>query len=82
MNPEHIRWCRQTFDMMAEGGVWGIPRSGLVFQRIGDKLVLKDAMPWSAEMPITADELEAMQLREFEETKEHFAAAGITVEEK
>jgi hypothetical protein len=31
--PEHIlEWCRQTVRVIADGGVWGIPRSGTVFR--------------------------------------------------
>lgn len=31
--PDHIlEWCRQLVRTMRDGGVWGIPRSGLVFR--------------------------------------------------
>lgn len=31
--PEHIlAWCRQHVAMIHDGGVWGIPRSGLIFR--------------------------------------------------
>lgn len=31
--PEHIlEWCRQTVRVIADGGVWGIPRSGTTFR--------------------------------------------------
>lgn len=37
---DHSAWCRNLFGSLAEQGVWGVPRSGLTFQRRGDKLVL------------------------------------------
>lgn len=31
--PEHIlAWCRNLVRTMTDGGVWGIPRSGVVFK--------------------------------------------------
>jgi hypothetical protein len=31
--PEHIlEWCRQAVRIIADGGVWGIPRSGTIFR--------------------------------------------------
>lgn len=27
-----IAWCKSTVDMLKDGGVWGIPRSGTVFR--------------------------------------------------
>jgi hypothetical protein len=72
--------------MMRDGGVWGVPRSGLMFQRRGDTLVNTMRMPFMPEMadpskncPHTAAELEALQEQDFQQHVEHFAAAGITV---
>jgi hypothetical protein len=72
--------------MLAQGGVWGVPRSGLIFQRRGDTLVNTMRMPFMPEMadpskdcPHTAAELEVYQEEEFQDTVEHFKAAGITV---
>lgn len=31
--PDHIlAWCRRHVAMIADGGVWGIPRSGIAFR--------------------------------------------------
>jgi hypothetical protein len=79
MNPEHIAWSRKTFDSLNEGGVWGIPRSGLMFRRRGDTLVLFEAMPWSEGMPITGTQLIEQQESDYRAVKRHFEAAGITV---
>ncbi len=79
LNPEHIAWCRQHFDQMRDGGIWAVPRNGLVFRRRGDELVLVDRMPHSPEMSCTATELREYQDSQFNETRVHFAAAGIPV---
>jgi hypothetical protein len=79
LSPE-AAWCRNLFDGLAEGGIWGIPRSGLIFTRLGDKLVLTAAMPWDPAMPITEAQLAEQQNGEFEAVRENFAAAGVTVE--
>ena len=75
----HIDWSRRHFASMAEGGVWSIPRSGMIFQRRGDALVLIERMPHDPQMPITAAELDQQQRDEFDVVKKHFNAAGIAV---
>lgn len=75
----HIEWSRMQFTMLADGGVWAIPRSGIVFQRRGDELHLHEVMPWSADMPISEAQLKEQQDDEFEAVKTHFEAAGIPV---
>lgn len=52
----------------------------MVFTKRGEKLVLTDLLPYQLEMPITEQELVEYQDSEFQETKEQFALAGITVE--
>ena len=79
MDREHIEWSRRQFAMMKDGGVWGIPRSGVVFQRRGEELVLIDRMPHMEEMPVTPAQLDRHQQDDFDVVKAHFEAAGITV---
>lgn len=79
MDRAHIDWSRQHFDMLAEGAVWGVPRSGLVFQKRDGALVLIESMPWMDGMPITEEELTEQQESEYQSIKRHFEAAGITV---
>ena len=79
MNPDHVAWCRKTFDVIRDGGGWGIPRSGLIFTKRNGRFELTERMPHDPAMPITASELREQQDREFSETVEHFAAAGIEV---
>ena len=73
-------WSRQLFDSLHDGGVWGVPRSGLVFAKRGDILALTEVMPWEAGMPMTRDELVVYQQADFALIQERFKLAGITVE--
>ena len=80
--PEHIAWCRQQIDMLRIGGVWAIPRSGLIFTKTGDnELTLTARMPWMPEMEdtITPEQLVEQQQNEYETNERHFRAAGITM---
>jgi len=61
-------WCSNMFQMLAIGGVWGVPRSGLVFRREADALQL-----------IAPDSLDAAQAADLESITAHFAEAGIAV---
>ena len=79
LDPAHVAWCRQHFAMIKDGGTWAIPRSGMIFTKRGNNLVLTAAMPWEPGMPCTPEELTEQQTRELEECREHFGAAGVTV---
>lgn len=76
---QHVPWCKVTFASLVEGGVWGVPRSGLIFRKEGGALVLAQEMPYDEAMPITPEQLREQQDAEFEQIREHFAAAGIEV---
>jgi hypothetical protein len=78
---DHVEWCKAQFRMLAEGGTWIVPRSGLVFQRQHDELVQIMVMPYLPEMEgeITPEQLIEQQAGEFETIREHFAKAGIVV---
>jgi hypothetical protein len=83
-------WCRAQFDMLALGGVWGVPRSGLVFRKESedpDVLRLAERMPFSAlpddpdlDIPHSEAELVAYQDDDFDVIQREFALAGIAVE--
>jgi hypothetical protein len=79
LNPAHAVWCRHLFDMLADKGVWGIPRSGLVFQKQGDALVLVDRMPYMEGLPISDEQFVEQQDNDYKETCENFGAAGVKV---
>lgn len=68
------------FNLLADGGVWAIPRSGLVFTRKGDKLVLTEVMPHDPGMPMSAAELLTYQQEDYAENVRQFGLAGITME--
>ena len=82
-------WCKIHFRSMAEGGVWAVPRSALVFQKRGDKLVLILRLPVSEIMEeiakegkeVSYDEAEVLRIQDedFEAIREQFALAGIEV---
>lgn len=76
MDPAHVEWSRRQFATMKDQGVWGIPRSGMIFQRQGDELVLI-RMPHMEGMP--AEQLAEQQQADFDVVKAHFEAAGIPV---
>ena len=65
--------------MLADGGVWGVPRSGLVFMRRGRDLVLTQIMPHDQAMPMRLRELRRYQAKDYANIKRHFEAAGIKV---
>jgi hypothetical protein len=88
--PENYAWwCKRHFNSMAEGGVWAVSRSGLVFQKQDDKLVLILRMPFAeiegaagyADIPSTEAELLKYQDEDYTAIRDHFASAGITVEQ-
>jgi hypothetical protein len=76
---EHTEWCRRHFTLMAEEGVWGVPRWGLVFQKRGDRLVLIERMPHEPGMPMTTAQVRELQDDGFAATRQEFGLAGIEV---
>jgi hypothetical protein len=82
MNREHVEWSRKHFNMMADGGGWGVPRSGLMFVRCGNELHLVLRSPHDPMMPVTGGELRKQQDADFDMIKESFGAAGIAVLDK
>jgi hypothetical protein len=79
METEYINWSRAHFNIMREGATWAVQRSGLIFQRRGDTLVLREAMPYEPGMPITPAQLQDCQDKDFAIIKAYFEAAGIPV---
>ena len=79
LNPAHVEWSRNQFRTITDGGAWGIPRSGLIFTKRGNTLVLTARMPHDPAMPITAEQLREQQDSDIQGTVLHFGAAGIEV---
>lgn len=82
-------WCVMRFSMMRDGGVWAVPRSGLIFTRRGLELVLTARMPWTEaiaeaaeagrDVPANAGALVSYQRADYELIRSRFEAAGIPV---
>jgi hypothetical protein len=68
----HADWCRNLFNFLKEGGVWGVPRSGLIFQKRDGKLRLTSP-------PAETFVKRMVQAADFEAIRRHFAEAGIEV---
>lgn len=80
LDQAHIEWSRWHFNMMKDGGTWGVPRSGLLYVKRGNHLVLTTRMPYDPAMPITKKQLDKQQRADIKIIKQHFEAAGIVVE--
>ena len=83
------RWSLNHFAMLAEGGVWAVPRSGLLFSKRGKELVLVARMPYTAELaaasrdgrdvPTNPGVLSAYQDQDYAIIARTFEGAGIPV---
>jgi hypothetical protein len=73
-----VEWSRQHFHMLAIDGVWGVPRSGLIFTRTGeDTLALTSVMPHDPAMPLTPRQLFTQQANDFQAIQGYMKKAGI-----
>lgn len=87
----HLDWCRGIWAMISDGGVWAVPRSGLVFRKDEQARTwtLVERMPWLEEMgeaarsgadvPPTAEDLRIYQDEDIEAIRQRFASIGIEV---
>lgn len=78
----YAEWCRTMFDSLVDGGMWGVPRSGLLFTRRGDALVLTDRLPWQEGMPITKAQVREQQDGDLAAISRYMGIAGITVKDE
>jgi hypothetical protein len=76
---ETEEWARSVWRMLVEGGTWGVPRTGLMFQKRDDKLCLVGRMPHEPALPITAEELRERQDFDIDGVTRMFAQIGIEV---
>ncbi len=84
-----ILWNTNTFSKLKDGESWAVPRSGMIFKRIGDHLELLNVMPFTGwmglaaqggmDVPGTAEELLEYQREDFACIQRSFIAAGIDV---
>lgn len=79
---EHMLYCMRQFNLIRIGGVWAVPRSGLIFSRTAEnELTLISRMPWIREMEgtITEEQLKIQQQDEYDTIARHLRAGGIEV---
>lgn len=86
-DPEYqvaVEFCKQLFlALRPDGGVWGIPRSGMVYMRVGPmELALTARMPHNKSMPCGAAELAEQQRDEYIAVKRYMGVSGITVTDR
>jgi hypothetical protein len=78
---QHAEWCRSHFARMKPGGLWMIPRTGLVFRRTGNVLlwvaVIPPVMPNAMLSPA---DLAKVREAEFEDNANHFTHAGVIIQ--
>ena len=79
---DQLAWSMNLFDSIVDGGTWGVPRSGLIFNRHGDTLVLVMRMPHDPDMPLTPEQLHEYQQSDYECIRSRFEAAGIKVRDE
>lgn len=78
---EFEEWSRSLWDLIADGGVWAVPRSGLIFRKTGPaRMTLIARMPHEPEMPMSADALREYQDEEYESIKFQFGRVGVEVD--
>jgi hypothetical protein len=86
----HVAWCKRHHASIKIGGVWGVPRSGLLFKKTAAGFDLENVMPYSpameqafqafgADVPGTAEELLEYQLNDFACVQRHNKEAGLEV---
>jgi hypothetical protein len=71
------KWCREILGPLPDGGVWIIPRSGVVFRKHGKILTWVATIPPEDMLFRVAPHLG--QESEYEVAREKFAKAGIAV---
>ena len=79
--PSEVAWSRNLWAQLRDRGVWGVPRSGLVFQkREAERVFAVTArMPHDPAMPCTAAELDEQQREEVVAIGRRFEPLGIAV---
>jgi hypothetical protein len=78
---EQTKWAESMWGMLADGGVWGVPRSGLMYRKDGNSLVLYARMPWEEGMPLTREELQEQQDDDHRGIVVLFTVIGVEVTE-
>ena len=70
-------WYRALYDHLPEGGLWIIPRSGMVFRKQDDGFVWVGTIPCNDPLYRMAPDF--ARDAEYEAAREHFGEADIVV---
>jgi hypothetical protein len=68
-------WCRSMMRMLSMGGVWGVPRSGLIFTKTAE-----DTLKLTGRAPGLGSIDAVLQSKDLLEIRSQFEAAGFKVE--
>lgn len=68
---EYSTWCRNTFAILKDGGRWGLPSTGLIFEKRGNQLVLVESIQG------IGDQRDKDQV--FNDTVRYFGEIGVEV---
>ena len=83
---DDVAWLARQWDMVRDGGVWAIPRSGIVLLKREEERswVVSVRMPWMPEMEgvVTEEELREQQDAELEGIRARYEVLGIAVVER
>jgi hypothetical protein len=79
LNTRDSVWCQMLWDMVADGGTWAIPRSGIILQKstLLRRFTEVGRMPWHPDMGGTAEDLRIWQDSDFEAIRKRFALIGV-----
>ena len=74
-------WARGMWNMLNDGGVWGIPRCGLMYRKDEEamKFVCFERMNWERGVPMTREELREAQDSDHANLVVVFKAIGVEV---
>lgn len=78
----HMQWCKSLMLNLAEGGTWGVPRSGLTYVKRGNALVLKARGPSPDIAAFPEGEWREYQDDDHATTKRVFEAAGFEIHDE
>ena len=82
-----LEWCARQWAMIRDGGVWGIPRSGLILVKreasrtfaVTARMPLMPGMVTFEGEPLTAEQLREQQDAEIAGLRARFERVGIQV---
>ena len=79
--PGEVAWSANLWAQLRDRGVWGVPRSGLIFEkREAERVFAVTArMPHDPAMPVTAVELAEQQDSDVEAIRRRFGPLDIAV---